>query len=132
MHPLTLLVLPDRLAVCRLPPDALPQALPALPADGFWSVTRTTEELSVILSEAAVPRESETEWRIEPGWRILRVEGTLDFSLTGILASIAEPLAESGVPLFALSTYDTDYILIRDADLEWAKSALAASGHEVR
>ncbi|HJX27758.1 MAG TPA: ACT domain-containing protein [Thermoanaerobaculia bacterium] len=127
MHPLTLLVLPDRLAVCRLPPDA---PFPALPPDGFWSVTRTSEELSVILPEAAVPRE--TEWKIEPGWRILRVEGTLDFSLTGILASIAEPLAESGVPLFALSTYDTDYVLVRDADLDWAKSALAARGHEVR
>lgn len=129
MHPLTLLVLPDRLAVCRLPPDA---PLPALPPDGLWSVTRTSEEMSVILPEAAIPREQETEWKIEAGWRVLRVEGTLDFSLTGILASIAEPLAESGVPLFALSTYDTDYILIRDADLEWAKSALAASGHEVR
>jgi hypothetical protein len=129
MHPLTLLVLPDRLAVCRLPPDA---PLPVLPADGLWSVTRTSEEMSVILPEAAIPRETDIEWKIEPGWRVLRVEGTLDFSLTGILASIAEPLAESGVPLFALSTYDTDYILIRDADLEWAKSALAASGHEVR
>lgn len=129
MHPLVLLVLPDRLAVCRLPPDA---PLPALPPDGFWSVTRTSEEMSVILPETAIPQEQETEWKIEAGWRALRVEGTLDFSLTGILASIAEPLAESGVPLFALSTYDTDYILIRDADLKWAKSALSASGHEVR
>lgn len=131
MHPLTLLVLPDRLAVCRLPPDA---PLPALPADGLWSITRTADELSVILPEAALPQQGSEPagWKAEPGWRALRVEGTLDFSLTGILASIAEPLAESGVPLFALSTYDTDYILIRDADLEWAKSALAASGHEVR
>ena len=128
MHRLTLLLLPDRLAVCRLPPDA---PLPALPADGLWSVTRTSEELSVVLPEAALPQENDG-WKVEAGWRILRVEGTLDFSLTGILASIAEPLAESGVSLFALSTYDTDYVLIRAADLEWAKSALAASGHEVR
>lgn len=128
MHRLTLLLLPDRLAVCRLPADA---PLPALPADGLWSVTRTSEELSVVLPEAALPQESDG-WKVEAGWRILRVEGTLDFSLTGILASIAEPLAESGVSLFALSTYDTDYVLIRAADLEWAKSALAASGHEVR
>lgn len=128
MHQLTLLLLPDRLAVCRLPPDA---PLPALPADGLWSVTRTSEELSVVLPEAALPEES-GGWKVEAGWRVLRVEGTLDFSLTGILASIAEPLAESGVSLFALSTYDTDYVLIRAADLEWAKSALAASGHEVR
>jgi hypothetical protein len=128
MHQLTLLLLPDRLAVCRLPPDA---PLPALPSDGLWSVTRTSEELSVVLPEAALPPESDG-WKVEAGWRILRVEGTLDFSLTGILASIAEPLAESGVSLFALSTYDTDYVLIRAADLEWAKSALAASGHEVR
>ena len=126
MHRLSLSILPDRLAICRLPPES---AVPAPPAGGgLWSVTRTADELSVVLSEAArLP-----DWQAETGWRAFRVDGTLDFGLTGIMASLATPLAGASVSLFALSTWDTDYILVREGDLEKAKAALAAGGHTVR
>src|SRR5688572_24954456 len=105
MHRLSLSVMPDRLAICRLPPDA---ALPAPPAGGgLWSVTRTAEEISLVLPD----EERHPDWKAEPGWRALRVDGTLDFALTGILSSLAAPLAAAGVSLFAISTYDTDYVL---------------------
>lgn len=126
MHRLSLLVLPDRLAICRLPPDAAIPEPP--PGGGLWSVTRTADELSLILSESA----RRPEWKAETGWRALRVEGTLDFSLTGILSAIAAPLAAAEVSLFAVSTFDTDYVLVRERDLETARAALAASGFAVR
>jgi hypothetical protein len=122
--PLSLHVLPERLAVCRLPPDA---PVPAPLSRGFWSATRTQDELSVVLPEA----EARPEWKAERGWRGFAVAGPLDFSLTGILASIASPLAAAGVSLFALSTYDTDYVLVREADLERAAQALREAGHAV-
>jgi hypothetical protein len=125
MNPLTLHVLPDRLVVCRLAPDA---PVPDRPVNaGFWSVTRTGDELSIVLSEGDIPAGCQAQ----PGWRCLRVEGPLDFGLTGILASLATPLAEAGVSIFVISTYDTDYVLVKDDDLDRAKRALVASGHRV-
>lgn len=70
--------------------------------------------------------------RAEPGWRVLKVEGPLDFSLTGILAALAGALANAGVSLFAVSTYDTDYLLIREEDLETGIRALRDAGYEVQ
>ena len=81
----------------------------------------------MVVPEEAVP----PDCRAEPGWRCLKVLGPLDFGLTGILASVAAPLAEAGVSVFALSTYDTDYFLLRQADLTTAKRALAEKGHTV-
>lgn len=122
---LTLDRLDGRLAVCRLDAGA-----PL--ADWMWtgpvaSVTRTEAELSVVCAEAAVP----AGVRAEGGWRALRVRGPLAFDLTGILASLTAPLAEAGLPLFSLSTFDTDVVLVREADLEAAAAALRAAGHEV-
>lgn len=129
MHRLSLSLLPGRLAVCRLPPGSEIPAPPAQSADtGFWSVTRTADELSLVLPEA----ERHPDWLAETGWRALRVDGTLDFALTGILASLAAPLAAVEVSLFALSTFDTDYLLVRERDLERATAALQAAGHTVR
>jgi hypothetical protein len=126
MHPLSLSVLPDRLAICRLPPDS---AIPGPPAGGgLWSVTRTADELSLVLPEAA----RHPDWQAETGWRAFRVDGTLDFSLTGVMASLADPLAAATVSLFVISTYDTDYVLVRERDLERATAALGAAGHTVR
>ena len=120
---LSLTILPERLAICRLPLDA---AIPECPPQArFWSVTRTTEELSIVLPEESVS----PGWQAETGWRGLKVQGPLDFDLTGILASLVEPLAGAGVSIFAISTYDTDYILVREKDLEKAKRVLMASGH---
>jgi hypothetical protein len=126
MHRLSLSVLPDRLAICRLPPDS---AIPGPPAGGgLWSVTRTADELSLVLPEAA----RHPDWPAETGWRAFRVDGTLDFALTGVMASLADPLAAATLSLFAISTYDTDYVLVRERDLERATAALGAAGHTVR
>ena len=70
-------------------------------------------------------------WKAEKGWRCLKVLGPLDLGLTGILASLAAPLAEAGVPIFAISTYDTDYILVKEENLEKARQGLQASGASV-
>ena len=125
MTPLELSILPDRLAICRLPADAPIPAPPA--AGGLWSVTRTADEVSVVLPEAKAPSEGE----IELGWRAFKVAGPLDFSLTGILAALAVPLTAARISLFAISTFDTDYVLVREADLERTKAALRAAGHQV-
>jgi hypothetical protein len=118
-------VLPGEIAVARFDADA---PLPAWAASGrLSSVTRTPEELSVVCAADAVP----PRVAAERGWRALRVAGRLDFAMTGVIASIAAPLADAGVSLFALSTYDTDYVLVRDASLAAAIAALTAAGHEI-
>jgi len=123
MNNLSLTILPERLAICQLPPnDYLPTTLGRA---RFWSVTRTDEGYSIVLPEESVS----PGWQAETGWRGLKVQGPLDFDLTGILASLVEPLAGAGVSIFAISTYDTDIILVREKDLEKAKQVLMASGH---
>jgi uncharacterized protein len=125
MKTLTLSVLPYHLAVCRLDPGAvLPGWLFELP---FWSVTRTADELSVVLPEENVI----WDWKNEKGWRGLKVCGPLDFSLVGILAALAAALAAAGIPIFALSTFDTDYLLVKEQDLFRAVEVLTASGYEI-
>jgi hypothetical protein len=122
---LNLHLLEDRLAVCHLPPgDEVP---PWATAGPLTSITRTVTELSVVCPESVVPDTT----RAVTGWRVFQVEGVLDFALTGILASLAQPLAEAGVSLFALSTYDTDYVLVQEKDLDKAVKALTAAGHSL-
>lgn len=126
MKTLVLDVLPQRFAVCRLEPDeAIPESVFDTP---FWSITRTDEELSLVLLEEFVP----SDCKSEKGWRCLKVLGPLDFTLTGILASLSGPLAEAGVSIFAISTYDTDYILVHDTDLDKVREVLSGCGHVVR
>lgn len=109
--------IPGNFSICRLPPahDA--------PAR-FFSLTRTAEELSVVCLEADSPRHA----KIDPGWACFRVAGTLDFALTGVLAALAQPLAEAGISIFAISSFDTDYILVKDLPL--ARATLEAQGHQ--
>ena len=122
---LELSILPQSFAVCRLNAgDAIPDWLEEV---DFWSITRTSEELSIVLPETRVP----ASWKSEKGWRCLKVLGPLDFSLTGILASLASPLAQAGISIFAISTYDSDYVLVRDHDLEEAKKVLTDAGHVI-
>lgn len=118
-------VLDDVLAVCRLPAEA--PAPPPPPVTALFSLTRTSEELSVVCPTADAPPGSQ----VETGWRALAVVSPLDFGLTGILASIAEPLAAARIPIFALSTYDTDYVLVRESDVDAAVTALRHAGHAV-
>ncbi len=125
MAPLQLAItlLPDTFAVCRLPAGA---ELPAWAASGaFYAVTRTVDELSIVCAQGQVP----AGVACQPGWRCLQVAGPLDFVLTGVLASLAQPLAAAGVSIFAISTYDTDYLLIQDGAVEAARAALRSAGH---
>jgi hypothetical protein len=122
---LTLSVLGDRYAICRLSPE---DNLPDWAERGeFRSLTRTGDELSVVCAEDGVPETVQSD----KGWRCLKVRGPLDFSLTGVLVSLARPLAEAGISIFAMSTYDTDYILVKEAELDRALAALAQLGHEI-
>lgn len=118
---------PDRLAVCQLAPEAPVPAWAAAKA-AFCSITRTGEELSIVCPENLVP----ADVKQEAGWRALKADGPLDFDLTGILASVAGPLAQAGVSLFALSTYNTDYVLVKDNQVTLAVKALQAAGHAVK
>jgi uncharacterized protein len=124
---LTVQVRPGAYVVLRLPGDApLPAGL--LDASGgLVSVTRTPDELSVVCpAELAVPAE-----QVADGWRLLTVRGPFEFTLTGIMAALSGALAAAGVPLFALSTFDTDHLLVKDDDLARAVHALRDAGHDV-
>lgn len=123
MPGLTLEILPGRFAVCRLPAD---QPLPRLgPGPALLALVRTSDELSLVCPEQDAPQGA----RAETGWRALKVLGPLDFALTGVLASLAGPLALAGVSIFAVSTFDTDYLLVREAALSAARTALESAGH---
>src|SRR5579872_57356 len=111
-------------AVARLPADA---ATPNWAHAGdLLSITRTREELSIVRGD--VPDSVECQ----RGWRCLKVRGPLDFSLTGVLASLAVPLADAGVPIFVLSTFNTDYVLIPEASVQTATAALVRAGHTLQ
>ncbi len=123
---LKLLLLPETLVICRLDKDA---PIPEWALKGvFFSVTRTREELSVVCPQIHAPAEIERE----EGWRCIKAQGPLDFSLTGILASLTLPLARAGISVFAISTYDTDYLLVKEENLEKAVEILIKSGHRVQ
>ena len=121
---LTLEVLPYALALCRLPADAL---WPDSPAEPFVAVTRTPDETSIVCDQASTPPGA----RVESGWRALRVRGPLAFEVVGVVASVSTALANEGVPIFVISTFDTDYVLVKEQSLERAISALRLAGHDV-
>jgi len=119
---LTLEVLPGLLAVCRLgPSQPVPEWVLRLP---FWSITRTEDEISIVLPEAL----ASPGWKQETGFRALKVRGPLDFGLIGVMARLTVALATAHVSLVAISTFDTDYVLVRDSDLARAVEALQAAG----
>jgi hypothetical protein len=120
-----LYVLDDLYAVARCDPDA---PMPAWASRGpFWSVTRSDSELSVVCRQDDVPAEASAE----RGWCALEVAGPLDFSLTGVVSALVGPLADAKVPIFVLSTFETDYLLVRELDLHRSVEVLRAAGHEV-
>ena len=122
----TIFVLPGRLAVCRLSADAhIPEWASGSELVSFM---RTKDELTVVCGEDGVP----AGIRVEKGWRALKVKGPLEFSLVGVLASLSEPLAGAGVGIFVLSSYDTDYVLVKEVDLCRANRALEGDGHTVK
>ena len=121
---LELEVLDGELAVCRLGPE---DELPEWARGGFVAAVRTPEELSVVCDAERVPGEAQSSGP----WRALRVAGTLDHALTGVLSSLATPLAEAGIPIFAISSFDTDYVLVPANRLDEATTALGRAGHAV-
>jgi hypothetical protein len=122
---LTLKILPNRLAVCRLNADApIPDWVDE---SDFSSITRTEAELTIVCDEVLV----DSGTTRETGWRCIKVEGPLDFSEIGIVFSLIQPLAESGVSVFLISTFDTDYLMVKEKDLAKANDVLTAAGHRV-
>jgi uncharacterized protein len=120
-------VLDDRLALVRLAADA---PVPAwIGGHDLLAVVRTRRELSLVCREDTVPA---TVTEVERGFCAIAVVGTLDFAQTGVVASLVLPLAEAGISIFGISTYDTDHILVRAERLDDAKRVLAAAGHTFR
>ena len=121
----TLWVVEGTYAVCRL------ERLAELPVwamrSNLLSITRTADELSVVCDQSEVP----DSIKCERDWKCLKVAGPLNFELTGVLASLASPLAEADVSIFAISTYETDYLLVKEDKLALALEALRATGHQI-
>jgi hypothetical protein len=115
-------VLPGQFAVCRLDPRG---AWPGWARGSFVSVTATEDELSIVCAATAVPPEIVADRE----WRVLKVAGPFAFTTTGVLASLAAPLAQAGISLLAIATYDTDYLLVKSEALERAVATLVAAGH---
>jgi hypothetical protein len=126
-YAMNLVLLPDLIGVCRLDPKTPLPTWATADSSALVSVTRTASELSIVCAQENVPQGV----RSERDWRCLMVKGPLDFGLTGVLSALLTPLAEAGVSVFALSTFDTDYLLVRAAQLDLAVETLSAAGHPV-
>ena len=115
--------LPHALTVCRLA-DASELDL----KKDFYFLARTDEELSLVCRTEDVPANTTDR---DDGWRAFRIEGVLDFSLIGILSKISAILAENKIGIFAVSTYNTDYILVKEENFDRAIRALAENGYTI-
>ena len=121
----SLKLLADPMAVCRLDPaSAVPDWIDR---SAFYSVTRTDQELTIVCAAALVAQGTTSE----TGWRCLRVEGPLDFSETGIIFSLTQPLAKNNISVFVISTFDTDYFMVKETDLAKTIDVLTVAGHEI-
>ncbi|MGH9443799.1 MAG: ACT domain-containing protein [Thermoanaerobaculia bacterium] len=116
-------VVPGDYAVARLGPAE--PVLGGIESGRFFAVTRTEEELSIVCAQQAVPKGA----RAERGWALLKLRGPFAFDQVGVLASVLAPLAEAGVSIFAVSTFDTDYLLVKQDRLAAAVAALSSAGH---
>ena len=123
---LVLKVLDHELVVWRLPSGS---QIPIPPDEKFFSLTVTCKEISVVSESVHVPPEAQHS---EPGWRAIAVEGPVAFEMIGVLASMCAPLAEAEISVFAISTYDTDYLLVKEKNLARAISVLKNAGHTVK
>jgi hypothetical protein len=123
--PLRFRRLPINFAVCRLPSDAPAPKLTATSL--FVSVTRTADELSIVCPADQMPANA----KCESPWTCFKLEGPFPFALTGVLASVIDPLAQGGLPIFAISTFETDYVLVKEEHAAAAIETLLAAGHEL-
>lgn len=126
MEKLNLRLLEKKYGVCRLSKD---EAIPKWGYKGeFFSITKTDDEVSIVTEEENIPEDIKCERQ----WRILKIEGPLDFSLVGILSKISTLLAENSISIFAISTYDTDYILVKEQCIEKAIEVLNNNNYYVK
>jgi hypothetical protein len=125
---LRLLETPWRLAICRFAPDAPLPAWVLHASAEFWSITRTPHELSVVCAEDDLP--PSVEDKVERDWRAFEVMGPLPFDLPGVVSGLTAPLAAAAIPVFVVSTYDTDYLLVKAVDVVKARGVLAGL-HEI-
>ena len=123
---LNLIVVDGTFAICKL--EAAAPIPPWATADELFSITRTGDELTIVCRQDAVPEGI----LCERGWRCWRVAGTIPFSLVGVLASLTAPLAEAGISVFAISTFDTDYLLVKAEDLGRAVDILRRQSHTIQ
>lgn len=122
---LELTLLPERFAISRLEASS---PIPAWATQGpFFSITRTGDELSIVTELSRVPVGVPSQ----PGWRVLKVHGPFVLTEVGVLAALASPLTEAKISLFAVSTFDTDYLLIASETLSAAIAALERAGHTI-
>jgi hypothetical protein len=122
---ITLDLMPDVFAIARLAADAV---LPAWATRGtFSSITRTSNELSIVCALDDVPADAQAQ----RGYRGLAVRGPLDFSLVGIVAGLSAALAAASISIFVVATHDTDYLFVRETDLARALEALRGAGYAV-
>ncbi|AWN22315.1 ACT domain-containing protein [Deinococcus irradiatisoli] len=117
---------PTEFAVAQWPPSA--EVPPGVLAGSFFNLTRSEDELSLVCEARLLP----PGVKHEAGWAAFKLRGPFDFGLTGILAAVLNPLHAAGVGIFAVSTFDTDYVLVKSEQLGAAKAALRAAGHTVQ
>jgi uncharacterized protein len=122
---LEFILLGGRFALTQLPPGS---ALPTWPRGHFVAVLQSKEGISIVSDQTAVP----SGFKTRQGFRCLEIEGTFDLESVGVVAAAAQPLSAAGVSLFAYSTWETDYILVPEGDLDRATTALTEAGHKVR
>jgi uncharacterized protein len=123
---LNIRVLPDHYSIYRFKPGTeIPEWIYS---SEFFSITRTQDEISVVTSQT----DTETGFLSNRDWRVLKIAGPLDFSLIGIIADISVVLKDKNIPILSISTYDTDYILIKQKDLETGIMALEENGHKIQ
>jgi hypothetical protein len=123
---LQLRIFDETFAIARLGADAA--VPPWVGGNDLLAVVRTRNELSIMCRDDAVPS---TLTEVQRGFKCFAVVGTLDFAMVGVIADLAKPLADAGIPIFGISTYDTDHILVRADRLDDARTALTAAGHTV-
>jgi uncharacterized protein len=124
-HQLKFRWLPGAYAIVHFAPDA---GVPDWATHGdFTSITRTPDELSIVCLAEKLPRDVDSQHH----WICLKLEGPFPFELTGVLLSFIEPLSRNGVPIFAISTYDTDYVLLQEDHMGGVMDLLRQAGHEL-
>jgi hypothetical protein len=123
LNNLTIQILPEQYAILHISSD---ENIPAWVLNGkYWSITRSESEISIVCQQDVVP----TGFKGEFNWKVFKVHNPLTFEMAGILASLANPLADAGISIFAISSYETDYLMLKEVNLEKAVEVLSKAGH---